>query len=56
MPTSNLIPLILIQPRSDIYPTLREKFGRIMWVMGHAIDNKYKLKTGSTAALRVDYD
>jgi tRNA(Ile)-lysidine synthase len=30
--------------------------GRIMWVMGHAIDDKYRLKPGSSAALRVDYD
>lgn len=30
--------------------------GRIMWVMGHAIDKKYMLKSGSRAALRVDYE
>ena len=30
--------------------------GRIMWVMGHAIDNRYRLKPGSGAALRVDYE
>jgi tRNA(Ile)-lysidine synthase len=30
--------------------------GRIMWVMGHAIDHRYRLKPGSTAALRVDYE
>ncbi len=30
--------------------------GKIMWVMGHAIDEKYKLKPGSGAALRVDYE
>lgn len=30
--------------------------GRIMWVMGHAIDEKYRLKPVSSAALRVDYE
>jgi len=30
--------------------------GRIMWVMGHAIDDRYRLKPGSSAALRVDYE
>ena len=30
--------------------------GKIAWVMGHAIDNAYRLKPGSTAALRVDYE
>jgi tRNA(Ile)-lysidine synthase len=30
--------------------------GRIMWVMGRAIDNRYRLKPGSGAALRVDYE
>ena len=30
--------------------------GRLMWVMGHAIDKKFMLKPGSTAAIRVDYE
>jgi tRNA(Ile)-lysidine synthase len=30
--------------------------GRIMWVMGYAIDNRYRLKPGSSAAFRVDYE
>ncbi len=30
--------------------------GRIMWVMGYAVDRKYMLKPTSTAALRVDYE
>ncbi len=30
--------------------------GRIMWVMGYAIDKKYMLTPGSRAALRVDYE
>jgi tRNA(Ile)-lysidine synthase len=30
--------------------------GRIMWVMGYAVDRKFMLKPTSTAALRVDYD
>lgn len=30
--------------------------GRIMWVMGHAIDHRYRLKPGSDSALRVDYE
>lgn len=30
--------------------------GSIAWVMGHAIDNAYRLKPDSVAALRVDYE
>ena len=30
--------------------------GKIAWAMGYAIDNAYRLKPGSTAALRVDYE
>jgi tRNA(Ile)-lysidine synthase len=30
--------------------------GKIAWALGHAIDNAYRLRPGSTAALRVDYE
>jgi len=30
--------------------------GKIMWVMGYEIDDRYRLKPGSSAALRVDYE
>ncbi len=30
--------------------------GKIMWVMGHAIGREFRLRPGSTAALRVDYE
>jgi tRNA(Ile)-lysidine synthase len=30
--------------------------GRIMWVMGYAIDKRFMLKSNSTSALRVDYE
>jgi len=30
--------------------------GRIMWVMGYAIDKRFKLKPNSKSALRVDYE
>ena len=30
--------------------------GKIMWVMGHEIDERYRLKPKSGAALRVDYE
>jgi len=30
--------------------------GRIMWVMGYAIDKRFMLRKGSKAALRVDYE
>ncbi len=30
--------------------------GRIMWVMGYAMDRRFKLKPGSTGALRVDHE
>jgi tRNA(Ile)-lysidine synthase len=30
--------------------------GKIMWVMGHAMDREFRLKPNSKAALRVDYE
>jgi tRNA(Ile)-lysidine synthase len=30
--------------------------GKIMWVMGYGIDRRFSLASGSTAALRVDYE
>jgi tRNA(Ile)-lysidine synthase len=39
----------------DRVPLLLSR-GRIMWVMGYAIDEKFKLKPDSTAALRVDHE